>query len=245
MAPARSKVAATVSETPLSNRLNRKLASYATAATAATLGLAAFAQPAEAKIVFTPISRLIGPNGTYKLDVNRDGIADFIIRNAYGCNFDYCFDALSALPQGSNGVDGAPGFLGIPYAFALKKGVAIGPGRQFSGQLMLSSNMGSIGRWHNLSGRYLGLKFQIDGATHYGWARFDVGLFQGPRIVAHLTGFAYETSANTPIVAGQTSNDESSGSITPSSMFDTFLPQPASLGLLARGSDAVPLWRRK
>jgi len=243
MAPGKSKAESTPHEVRISNKLNRKLTSYATTATAATLGLAAFAQPAEAKIVFTPISRVIGPNGTYRLDVNHDGIADFIIRNNYGCNTDYCFDGLSALPQGTNGVEGAHGFLSIPYAFALKNGATIGSGHPFSGNLMLSSNMGVIGRWDNLSGRYLGLKFQINGTTHYGWARFDVGLFSGPRIVAHLTGFAYETTANTPIVAGQTSDGESSESSLASPIFDDS-PQPANLGLLARGSETLSVWRR-
>ena len=243
MAPTRSKVTSAISEAPLSRKLNRKLAGYATAATAAGVGVLAFAQPAAAKIVFTPTSRFIPSNSVYKLDVNHDGIADFIIQNSYACNSDYCYAGLSALPQAGNGVEGAPGFLGIPYAFALKQGATIGSSRPFSGKLMLNYGMGSVGRWKDVRKRYLGLKFQINGTTHFGWARLTVGL-HGSRIIAYLSGFAYETTPNTPIVAGQTSDDDVSNNAGPGPMFDALPPQPASLGLLARGAEALSLWRR-
>jgi len=53
--------------------------------------------------------------------------------------------------------------------------------------------------------RYLGLKFQIYGQTHYGWARLSVH-FEGAAggLEAHLTGYAYETIPNKPIIAGKT-----------------------------------------
>lgn len=54
-----------------------------------------------------------------------------------------------------------------------------------------------------------------------------------PVLSATLTGYAYETLANTPIAAGQTADDAAELESTPGS---TARLQPASLGLLATGS---------
>jgi hypothetical protein len=155
----------------------------------------ALAQPAQAKIVYTPTHHVIGKNGRYKLDLNNDKMADFILVNTHYCNTDYCVDVLSVSPAGGNGVEGARGFLSIPYASALKRGARIGPNAHFSGKLMASSqsSQGLIGRLVNVTNGYLGLKFNIQGKTHYGWARLTVQVLGSAFIKATLTGYAYET----------------------------------------------------
>jgi len=47
------------------------------------------------------------------------------------------------------------------------------------------------------------LKFQINGQTHFGWARMTVNLSLRRPMQVLLTGYAYETNPNTPIIAGQ------------------------------------------
>ena len=66
----------------LSESLHKWLNAYALAASAAGVGV--LAQPAEAKIVYTPAHRLISVGQVAKLDLNHDGIADFRISNTYG-----------------------------------------------------------------------------------------------------------------------------------------------------------------
>jgi hypothetical protein len=62
------------------------------------------------------------------------------------------------------------------------------------------------GPWTNgVSGKgfkahYLGLKLLINGKFHYGWARVD-------STDSVLTGYAYETVHDRPIVAGQEKRD--------------------------------------
>jgi hypothetical protein len=97
--------------------------------------------------------------------------------------------------------------------------------------------------------RYLGLKFIIKGKIHYGWARLHVH-WHAPHISATLTGYAYETIANKPIITGKPTGtddvekyDPDSGAFLTDPIPDT--PQPASLGMLALGAEGVPLWRRK
>jgi hypothetical protein len=58
--------------------------SYAAAATAASFSLLALSAGAEAKIVYTPIHHVIGPNTQFQLDLNHDGTADFLLSNKYG-----------------------------------------------------------------------------------------------------------------------------------------------------------------
>jgi len=54
----------------------------------------------------------------------------------------------------------------------------------------------------------MGIRFKIKGKSHFGWARLSVTEAAiGPayhRIYATLTGYAYETIPNKPIIAGRT-----------------------------------------
>ncbi len=108
------------------------------------------------------------------------------------------------------------------------------------------------GKWHEVSDRYLGVRFIIRGKIHFGWTRLTVH-DKGHAITAVLTGYAYETIPNKPIITGKTKgpdddsveqqNDLVPGASLTSPIPET--PQPASLGRLALGAQGVPLWRRK
>jgi len=88
------------------------------------------------------------------------------------------------------------------------------------------------GPWANAAGRYLGLSFGSGAARHYGWARLSVHVDkQNAEIRAVLTGYAYETVPNKPIITGKTKGP------------DVITVQPASLGHLAAGASAFPAWR--
>jgi hypothetical protein len=69
----------------LSEPAHHQLNMYALAAGAAGVGVLALTQPVEAKIVYTPAHRVIGPDSRYLLDLNHDGITDFTIANSYNC----------------------------------------------------------------------------------------------------------------------------------------------------------------
>jgi hypothetical protein len=78
----------------LSDSLDHHLNMYAVAAGAAGVGMLALAQPAQARIVYTPaykqISALPGQDGIL-LDLNHDGVNDFVFLLFYsvctGCGF--------------------------------------------------------------------------------------------------------------------------------------------------------------
>jgi hypothetical protein len=82
------------------------------------------------------------------------------------------------------------------------------------------------------SPHYLGLKFVINGKTHYGWARFKP--HQGLNNY-YLTGYAYETIPNKPITTGQIKGPDDNSIDEPIAFQGAPASQPASLGMLALG----------
>jgi hypothetical protein len=233
----------------LSDSFHQRLNMYALAASAAGVGVLALTHPAEAKIVYTPTHRVIGKKARYQVDFNHDKLGDFALVNTRNCNTDFCVDVLSAIPSGGNGIEGAKGFLSIPYASALQRGARIGPKAHFSGRLMASSesSQGTIGRWLNVTNGYLGVRFTINGKLHYGWARLTVQVLHGAYIKTTLTGYAYETIANKPIIAGRTKSDADDPSVVGQSAPAALMipsARAATLGLLAQGYPALSAWRK-
>jgi hypothetical protein len=92
---------------PLLHRLNL----YALAASAACVASLALAEPAEARIVYTPAHIRILVNELTDLDLNHDGIKDFQFRNIYGTHKNSTMSIIPA--RSSNRVWEAPARL--PY----------------------------------------------------------------------------------------------------------------------------------
>jgi hypothetical protein len=230
----------------LTPSLHQQLNMYALAAGATGVAVLAGAQPAAAEIVYTPTHQQILTQHRLTLDLNNDGIGDFAISNRAFCTTDICGRTLIARPLApQNKVAGMKGLIFTLYASAFKPGAKIGPSAPLSGRLMAASGTeyGYAGQWQNVTNRYLGLKFVTAGEVHFGWARFSVKSGTG-KIVAVLTGYAYETVANRPIIAGKTKGPEDVADGPDASLN---LPElgPAKLGLLALGSPALSLWRRE
>jgi hypothetical protein len=229
----------------LSESLHQRLNAYAIATGAAGMGMLTLAQPGEAKVIYTPANRSIVNHST--LDLNHDHKADFsftTFRTATtsGGHFD-----LSVEPVGTKNRIWGTG----ASASALASGVRISPNKKkFSyghyGMGTWRWNWNSIashGPWRNVTTAYLGFRFEIKGKTHYGWARLFV---QGFGEQAILTGYAYETIPNKPIITGKTKGEDDS-SVEPRTPASLATPtaQPATLGVLAIGAQGLSIWRRE
>jgi hypothetical protein len=210
----------------------------------------ALAQPTYAKIVYTPTHRHIGPNQTLSLDLNHDGIKDFSFQDPYSTNGNSGGGTLKLLPVNSaNQV-----WVNAGYAAALAAHVRVGPARPFApGNKPMARefftpsstpNTRGYGPWQSATNRYLGLKFLIGGKTHFGWARLTVKA-QIRGVVATLTGYAYETIPNKPIVTGQTKDSDDGNYKEQNAALITPYPESATLGLLARGATGPYIWRRE
>jgi hypothetical protein len=222
--------------------VDNKLTSYLVAAAAAGVGILALAPPVAADVVYTPahirIPRVFSDNGAFRLDLNHDGIVDFALLNfasAHG----------GALQVGAK-VPGNRIIGGSRDASVLHSGATIGPSGPFVPEAVAgletwrdsSGIFFSSGPWKNTVSGYLGLRFLIQGEYHFGWARLNT---QGAHMV--LTGYAYETVANQPILAGQT-QDADRSRVVPE-----VLPSPhqqqATLGVLAQGASGLQAWRKR
>jgi hypothetical protein len=238
--------------------IHQQLSMHAIAvAVVVVVSVLALAPPAEAKIAYTPADVVVSCENNfcdqqYNLDLNHDGVTDFTIEVKFIIFF-LCQSSrqVGELPASGNGA------IGGSYPLALKQGAPIGHSQQFQGSRgtmafyavnhECSPSYGGL--WYNAHApvtAYLGLRFQLNGRAHYGWAKLTV---EGASY-AKLTGYAYETIAGKAINAGQTkeaddptNEDLGPGASLTSPIPDT--PQPASLGMLALGAQGVPIWRRK
>jgi len=217
----------------LSASIHQQLNLYGLAATAAGVSTLALAQPAQAKIVYTPANTPIPCVSKVNLDLNHDGNPDFVFFNQSGGVYHQCWLDVLPTTQG-NQILGTENF-----AAALKAGARIGASSRFSAShdLMaaVTAYTQNAGQWVNVNKRYLGLEFKIHGKTHFGWARLNVAE-NGVKIIGKLTGYAYETVPNKSIVAGKTDGSpgriKCAGQITSASQS----AQLKSLGQLAQGA---------
>ena len=210
----------------VSDSLHHRLNSYALAASAAGVGLLALTQPAQAKIVYTPAHLGVGFHHPLRLDLNHDGIVDFTILNTSrtGFNFhllDVCQNASSTyrgywVCHNSANMVSEKGVHAPAVAAALPREAKIQSRNGFAKAFFVEMGYFYYGccgtkRWYGpwmndgkgVKNRYLGLKFKIKGRFHFGWARLTVETTQ-TNFTAILTGYAYETIPNKPIIAGKT-----------------------------------------
>jgi hypothetical protein len=227
----------------ISDSLNRQLNTYALVASAAGVSVLALARASEAKVVYTETHQVTHTGFPLYIDLNHDGIKDFVLRTRYywGSYFEV---GLSASGYPKNVVAGrrfkSSGGYFFSAASALPAGARIGPERKFPVHhpfmavelfnRIHTSQYSDVGPWvekdKGVRNRYLGLKFVIHGKVHYGWARLSVTLGhhrQYGDVSGTLTGYAYETVPNKTIITGQTKGP------------DVITVQPKTLGELARG----------
>ncbi len=227
----------------LSQSLQRHLNAYALAASAAGVGMLALASPAEAKIVYTKTHRVLGANSKFNLDLNHDQRIDFTISQHFGGARPLSgYGSLLVRPatnESKNQIWGTVSYIifsqsrhPVLVASALSSGVTVGPNSVkiqakndvmwFFDDVVGTCSCGStIGQWKDVQNKYLGLKFYgKSGRVHYGWARLSVTYWRS----ATLTGYAYETIPNKPIITGKTKGP------------DVITLEPGSLGRLAQGS---------
>ncbi|OIQ29915.1 MAG: hypothetical protein BM564_03840 [Bacteroidetes bacterium MedPE-SWsnd-G2] len=195
-------------------KFSNQLAKYSALSVAMIAGADAMGQ-----IEYTDINPDEGGDITYQLDIDNNGVDDFNIANLYG---NLLLNFYFSPPAGNSFINttSSAGGLGS-YPTGLDMGDAISSGNTG----WASGNVYNwMGTWDNINGcmranaefcgavgdKYLGLKFDVDGATHYGWAR--IGAINGSTTNWSIKDYAYNTTADEAINAGQTTlslNDNS------------------------------------
>lgn len=250
---------------PVDPQLDNQLGGYVAAAKAeanpnydlfataviCTLGLGSLAISsfASAEIVYTPTDKVIGQHSGFSalpIDLNNDGIVDLNLSAYNLVSFSsgaHVFRSLGAVAKPGNMILATSH--NPAFAAADLQGQVIGAGikaGRFGGNPIMARSTvddgggsyfsSQAGQWLNAKDRYLGIKFKIGGEVHYGWARISAN----PG-TATLTGYAYETTPNRPILAGATEDSpvspvEGVGRRRGKRRF-------ATLGGLARGADGM------
>ncbi len=196
-------------------RLDRRIGAYTAAASAA---LAFGATQAEAAVVYTDIADVTLNHGdTFSIDFDGDTVNDITISG--GSTYFNQISTGSVL--GTSSIN--------DNALALPAGFVVGPAPTTGSfgpgyDLWQKSDYGYYGNWINVSNRYLGVRFTIGGATHYGWVRMST--VNTDTVTIH--DFAYESLADTPIVTGITA-----------------VPEPGTLALFASGAAGLIALRRR
>jgi hypothetical protein len=212
------------------DRFEKLLADYLVTATATGVGLLALAQTADAKIVYTATNQLI-KNETFSIDIHNGTNVEFRIM----ANTDTLSGGQVVTAQGAGSTNEIAMGQHLRFPLKFNQGSSIGSNSKIvwkkgRGTLATTYNGQHHGYWPSAQG-YLGLRITLDGQWHYGWARLNVQAGE-----AFLSGYAYETAANEPIHAGQTSGDAEGG---------MRMRSGPSLGALALGAPGLVLWRRE
>lgn len=252
----------------LSETIEHRINFYCLAVAAAGVSTLAMGQPADATVVITNTNIPI-PNCAFafpcsvSLDLNGDGVNDlkFSLINTY--SYSTQSNHLNVSPLNGGGVIGIAGGAHGPYASALLRGAKIGASDHFSGgkdrievsyrgydRSGILSALNLYGKWGgNHPNRFIGVKFKINGKTHFGWVRITVTT-PSPSCVplcdtfmsGTITEYGYETVANKSLGAGLAG---AAAAVAPNAQENKTQQSHPSLGMLALGSDGLPLWRRE
>lgn len=236
----------------LARAFDQSMKLYSLAAMTAGVSVLALAQPAAGEVIVTkktiPIPISVDGNGpTVKISLTNNGVNDFSF-SLYSFNYHGIDRELRIRPL-EGGAVVAPSRFVLP----LVRGAKIGPSAQFNASFsdlversVVSSGNGSSyiktfqGHWgRNPSNRYVGVRFLINGETHYGWARLTVTTAPHKALSATITAYAYETIANKKIQAGVSENNSAN-----EAQARTQVGTP-TLGMLALGAEGIEIWRRE
>ena len=230
------------------NRMDHRMKLYSTAAVAAGVSVLALAQPAESEVVITHVKIPVTTLNPAQIDINGDGINDLSF-SMYTFAYHSFRGTLNVTPLAGAAV--LESSFGRGYATALGWGAVISPSLQFDSKLTRMERISgnnyppfgrcSVGLWggNPTFARYLGVKFLINGQTHFGWVRVNVTT---QPLSATIVAYGYETVANKNIRTGSLKG----ATVKKESAEDSELVSPPagpSLGMLAAGAQGLKMWR--
>ena len=219
----------TTNNKPEDGSLDRRLLLYALAGGA----VLASAPSTQAEVIFTPSSVVLhGGTASLAIDLDNDGSTNFTIaiqqcRTYSGYGIGRCVEAHGQSPSDQVGMFGPPG---ERLAEALSPRTQVNGGHRFWADAVMASL--SLGNWWNVTNRYLGVRFKINGQVHYGWIGFRSVTADQNGFTAAFGGWAYETNPDTPIVTGDRGTNSSA-------------VQPTAMEILAAGHTAIDQRRQR
>jgi hypothetical protein len=208
---------------------DRRLLSYAIAA-GATL---AASTPSKAQVLFTPNSTTLKPPSKLVIDLNHDGVADFLLVVKETFSFSGYQLVGGAKAYGMKSPDQIA-VRNFGSAAPLNSGDRIGTRNAFAAAGTMATGFRYIGLFGNTQDKFLGVTLIVNGQVHFGWIGFR-SVEARKTVQVTLGGWAYETNPNTPITAGDKGTVAQSNASV----------QPTSMELLAAGHTAIEQCRKR
>jgi hypothetical protein len=177
-------------------------------------------QSAEAAAIRMNVSEDVPP--TYSVNLGGDGTNEFNITQTIDGNLmgtpGVKIDSFAA---GAGVIPGANGAANLAFGTLIDTTDTF-TAPQFGSRL---NHTDGSGHFNNATG-YVGVEFQLNGNTHYGYVGYE-GFQRTELPLGHIFALGWEDQPNTGILAG------------------AGIPEPSSLALLAAGAAAIGLYRRR
>ena len=215
----------------MKKNLLKKISACLTVGMAFIVTAMMFSASTNAQIVYTDVnpdvvrscqfSGLCG--AAYSVDLNNDGINDFILapqKKTFSCG--NCNNLSAAIGQVDSAVISSTSQSWIANqvgGYALNAVIDSSLSWTNGIQVLALNSMNcmacpipnrtylnqspSTGTWNNVLGKYLPLKIKVGTLSYYGWVKLSVSI-AGYAVSITIMGYAYNTIANQPILAGQT-----------------------------------------
>lgn len=187
----------------LQEQLNNRLLSYSVMASAVLAQAASHAAVQKT----TPNVTLSSPGDTYNVVFNGETkfsiIASTTTTTSLFSGSVYYTNGIGLRVEASD----ASYIYAGPYVRALNAGFTVNSTKNFTSYTGWPGNMAVYstyygtggGLFRGKTGKYIGIRFQIDGSTHYGWVQVDVNLDATSAVVNTV---AYEDTPGLGIIAG-------------------------------------------
>lgn len=193
----------------------------------------------KAQVVYTDVNPDSLVSSQYELDLNNDGTPEFLIEKTT----DGGIDIVQAI--GLSNQDSLIGYYaGFPaitgYPSALSSNEIIDGTSTFVDEGVMGGDHELImedADWPDGFNRYLGLKFNISGETHYGWAKIKIST---DYVAFTITEYAYNATAGAAINSGVVSVEESL-SLTEMTVFPNPVSENATLSFYLRDESSIDL----
>jgi hypothetical protein len=235
-----------------------QISGYCLAASAAGVTVLACSSPVDAAPVCTTTTISFRDTMSYPLNPASQKVAPFNVVQTYNnvsslSHYVGLRGFFTPNIPSANTVLDANGFpADLPAGAVIGPDANFGKGNSYGEFFQFQYFQGVTGPFASGQPGYAGFEFSQAGQTHYGWIRMRVVQKQRYYPFLLVSEYGYESTPNTAIAAGSCATSASSIEPGPE-------PQPQaarsaeknksgaapSLGLLALGSEGLPLWRRE
>ncbi len=193
----------------------------------------------QAQVVYTDVNPDSLVSSNYELDLNNDGTPEFLIEKTTDGGIDIV--QATGLSNQDSLIGYYAGFPAITgYPSALSSNEVIDGTSTFVDEGVMGGDHELImedADWPDGFNRYLGLKFNISGEVHYGWAKIKIST---DYVAFTITEYAYNATAGAAINSGVVSVEENT-SVTEMTFFPNLVSENATLSFFLRDESAIDL----